>query len=316
MINQFSVYLYLEQTRLIDSFHSSVNLIENDAKLIYLTEEEPLPANTLLALLHLHDKDQISNGFLSLNLQTYVQCSNKNRTFCQENNLFHLSIFRSNVYGLFTSRILDREEYENYFIHFIANDNDNTTTNTSKSFQSELFIYFILLDINDNSPIFDQTYFHLKIDENQPKKSVITRVYAYDIDKGQNGTVHYELMVKNNQIFTLDKYSGVLQTKDKLDREQCEFYRIGIRAYDLGFPEQKYSSLILIDIEINNLNDHVPYFIDDSYHFEIMENTPIGKIIGRITIDDQDEQEPIEQMINLSTIDEEFHLTKSKKISR
>ncbi len=69
-------------------------------------------------------------------------------------NIFYLSIFRLNIYGLFNFQILDREEYENYIIHLIANDTNN---------QSELFIYLILLDINDNIPIFNQTYIHIKI---------------------------------------------------------------------------------------------------------------------------------------------------------
>jgi hypothetical protein len=299
-INFINLLLYLEQTYLIHSFYSNINLIENDAELIYLTNEESLPINTLLALFHLHDKDQISNEFLSLDLQIYVQYS-INQTFYQENNLFHLSIVRTNVYGLFTSKILDREEYENYIIHLIANDN---------TMNSELFIYFMLLDINDNSPIFNQTYIHLTIDENQ---WFLTRMYAYDIDKDENGTVHYELIIKNNNLFTIDKYTGILRSKKKFDREECQFYRIGIHAYDLGYPERKYSKIILVDIEINNLNDHVPYFIHDRYYFQIMENLPRGIIIGRVTIDDRDEQESIEYMINLSTIEEEF---KSKKISK
>jgi len=58
----------------------------------------------------------------------------------------------------------------------------------------------------------------------------------------------------------------------------------------------------------------------DIYNFAIEENAPIGKIIGRLTIGDKDEQEPIEQMINLSTIDdgdiEQIKSIKSNKISR
>ena len=321
---------HLEQNHLIDSFHSSIKPIENDAELILLSKDEPLPAHTLLALIHLRDKDEISNGLLSLSLQTYVQCpieqillskisinllSNSffslkdNRTFCPESTLFHLSNFRPDVYRLFTTRILDREEYETYLLHLIAHDNHTATT--------ELFIYFSLRDINDNHPIFNQTYFHIKIDENQSKRSVLTRVHAHDLDKGSNGTVHYELLVKPNPVFTLDKYSGILRAKQPLDREQCELYRLGIRAYDLGIPQQKYSSIILVDVEITNLNDHIPYFMHELYHFEVMENAPKGQMIGRVTIGDRDEQEPIEQMIDWSTMDEEdFKSVNSKKVPR
>ncbi|CAF4350304.1 unnamed protein product, partial [Rotaria magnacalcarata] len=85
-------------------------------------------------------------------------------------------------------------------------------------------------------------YFLLKINENQPKNTILTRLHAYDIDKGKNGTVRYELVVKERQEFSIDARSGILRTQRMLDREQCEFYRIGIRAYDLGYPNRKFSS--------------------------------------------------------------------------
>jgi hypothetical protein len=298
-----------------------------------LAKEEPLAASSLLGLLHVRDNDQVSNGSLLLDLQTYVQCPTKQSKIlhifflkysflffiqvCRVLNFIYLSVFRPNVYGLFTSRILDREEYENYIIHLIANDNG---TQSISSFHSELFIYLTLLDINDNVPIFNQTYFHIKIDENQPKNTVLTRLHAYDIDKGRNGTVQYEIIFKKQQIFSIDKHSGILRTIRKLDREQCELYRIGIRAYDLGYPKRKYSSIVIVDVEINNINDNIPYFMHDTYHFYIEENAPIGKIVGRVMIGDLDEQEPIEQMINFSTIDDkdipQFNITELNKASR
>ena len=67
----------LEQNRLLESFRSKVNLLENDAELIHFIKEESLPADTLLGLLHLRDNDQTSNGILTLELQTYVRCSSE-----------------------------------------------------------------------------------------------------------------------------------------------------------------------------------------------------------------------------------------------
>jgi hypothetical protein len=111
-------------------------------------------------------------------------------------------------------------------------------------------------------------------------------------------------VVKERQEFSIDIRSGTLRTKHILDREQCELYRVGIRAYDLGYPTRKYSSIAVVDVQINNVNDHVPYFIHDLYHFDIEENLPIGTIVGRLTIGDRDEQEPLEKIINLSTIED------------
>ncbi|CAF5151131.1 unnamed protein product, partial [Rotaria magnacalcarata] len=163
-------------------------------------------------------------------------------------------------------------------------------------------------------------YFLLKINENQPKNTILTRLHAYDIDKGKNGTVRYELVVKERQEFSIDARSGILRTQRMLDREQCEFYRIGIRAYDLGYPNRKFSSMVIVDLQINNLNDHVPYFLHDLYHFDTQENSPIGTIVGRLTIGDRDEQEPVEKFINLSTLEdidiELFNANLSNKPSR
>ncbi|CAF3724556.1 unnamed protein product [Adineta steineri] len=346
-----------EQNRLLSSFLSKENLLENDAEMIHFIKEEPLQADTLLGLFHLRDNDQTSNGILSLDLKTYVRCSTErfhkdNLTMCRVSDFFRLSVFRPNVYGLFAVRTLDRDEYENYILHLIANDNgdrpirpeqkrltsrqssslniedfikrrSDSNSNSMKtsliSLQSELFIYLTLLDINDNAPIFTQIYFHVKIDENQPRNTMVARLHAYDIDKGKNGSVRYELMNKEREEFSIDIRSGILRTKRVLDREQCELYRIGIRAHDLGVPIKKYSSIAIVDVQINNLNDHVPYFIHDLYHFDIKENLPVGTIVGRLTIGDRDEQEPMEKIINLSTIEdadlELFNLTLPIKTS-
>lgn len=42
--------------------------------MIHMMKEEQLPPDMLLGLLHLRDNDQIANGILSLELQTYVRC--------------------------------------------------------------------------------------------------------------------------------------------------------------------------------------------------------------------------------------------------
>ena len=69
------LFTILEQIRLLNSFRSSINLLENDAEMIHFIKEEPLQSDILLGLFHLRDNDQTSNGILSLELHTYVRCS-------------------------------------------------------------------------------------------------------------------------------------------------------------------------------------------------------------------------------------------------
>lgn len=54
--------------------------------MIHMIKEEQLPAEMLLGLLHLRDNDQIANGILSLELQTYVRCFTEGSHIGKKNN--------------------------------------------------------------------------------------------------------------------------------------------------------------------------------------------------------------------------------------
>ena len=60
--------------------------MENDAEIIHMIKEEQLPSEMLLGLLHLRDNDQIANGILSLELQTYVRCFTEGSHIGKKNN--------------------------------------------------------------------------------------------------------------------------------------------------------------------------------------------------------------------------------------
>ncbi|CAF0764583.1 unnamed protein product, partial [Didymodactylos carnosus] len=200
------------------------------------------------------------------------------------------------------------------------------------SLKSEIYLHLKLLDINDNHPQFIKPYYQVSVDENQPRDTFVVRVHAEDIDKGENGTVRYELithahkkkqsnkkLVQNhgssslsinnntkkrllNKLFAIDSVNGIITTNTRLDYKRCAYYRFSIRAYDLGFNRK--SSTAIVDIIVNNQNDHVSYFLKDEYKFFIEENLPIGTIVGEITVGDEDNDLPQELFINFSTNNE------------
>ncbi|CAF1472639.1 unnamed protein product, partial [Didymodactylos carnosus] len=165
--------------------------------------------------------------------------------------------------------------------------------------------------------------------ENQPRGTFVVRVHANDIDKGENGTVRYELIsyinrrkqlnkkfihnrsitpllfntnVKKrllNKLFNINSINGIITTNTQFDYENCAYYRFGIRAYDLGLNRK--SSTTIVDVMIQNRNNHVSYFLQDQYEFFIEENLPIGTIVGKITIGDEDDNLPKELFINFFT---------------
>ncbi len=80
---------------------------------------------------------------------------------------------------------LDRETGEEHKLILTAFDGGNPQkTGTIK-------INVIVLDANDNAPVFSQSVYKASIPENCPKGSSVLRVSATDEDVGSNGDVAY-----------------------------------------------------------------------------------------------------------------------------
>ncbi|TRZ04771.1 hypothetical protein HGM15179_022336, partial [Zosterops borbonicus] len=68
-------------------------------------------------------------------------------------------------------------------------------------------ISIIILDVNDNAPIFTQERYIGKMLENMPEGSVVLTVLATDQDAGVNGDISYQLsqaMGQSDSTFVID----------------------------------------------------------------------------------------------------------------
>ncbi len=85
-----------------------------------------------------------------------------------------------------TQRALDREEREEYSFSVSVSDQG------SPPHTATVNVRVTVLDVNDNSPVFDRRDGYVAdVLENQPKGTVVAQVSARDADKGENGTVTY-----------------------------------------------------------------------------------------------------------------------------
>ena len=160
----------------------------------------------------------------------------------------------------------------------------NATKGPSVSAVSPATINITLLDVNDNSPIFDPTlYFQSNITTRNGLGDTIVIVHATDDDKAENGTVSYQL--EDNPFFVVDESTGrVFINSSSISPGQ---FILNVSALDGGQPPQSASTIIDIivrsspeRIEINNLT------------VSILENHPRGATIttleARIIHDDGD----------------------------
>eukprot|EP00795_Rhopilema_esculentum_P002013 gene2013-17573_t len=147
-----------------------------------------------------------------------------------------------------------------------------------------------IVDVNDNTPEFEQNPYTRTVSEATPSSASILEVKAIDKDSGRNGDVTYSL--KNpggiNSAFEVDSYSGqVFLRNTRLDRETSPRYELIIVAEDDGTP--KKSSETKVIITVSDINDNSPVFDKPEYTHTISENTNPGTILLRVKANDKDE---------------------------
>ena len=145
-----------------------------------------------------------------------------------------------------------------------------------------------VLDVNDNSPVFDQTSYKMTVDEGQASNKYILTVKASDPDDGLNREIIYSIVEKPNiKIpFQIDRKSGAIKNTEVLDREKNPYFNFTVKAEDQGVP--KLSSSVMVSISLRDINDNSPKFSKSVYKLSILENTTVGSTVFKLDVTDSD----------------------------
>ncbi|TSV15244.1 Protocadherin gamma-A8 [Bagarius yarrelli] len=176
---------------------------------------------------------------------------------------------------------LDREKNPRLSLTLTAVDGGNPQRS------GNVKINVIVLDVNDNAPIFNQTLYTVTVAENSPKGMYITTVNASDADSGANGLVSYSFAnLKGNigDVFTLDKNTGVITLKGELDYEKAKKYEIGVEAKDQGGLGD--SAKVIVDLI--DVNDNAPTVTIMSFSSPVFEDAPVATTIAILSVKDLD----------------------------
>ncbi len=188
---------------------------------------------------------------------------------------------------LYVSNILDREKYDSITLYVTASDK-------FKPYKSDHAVIQIqILDSNDNAPQFTRSFYQVNVYDDTRMDSYLLRVEANDKDLGQNSNVRYSLLFNDNLDefnfhvpIGIDPITGVIRLKQIHNDETPDFYNITLIASDLGQPSLSSKSYLII----NNIfeNDSAPYFDNQNMIFYLLENQPIGTIVGELMARDSD----------------------------
>ncbi|NXB36843.1 PCDGA protein, partial [Eulacestoma nigropectus] len=203
---------------------------------------EDAPSGTVVALLHVHDRDSGANG--------EVRCSLKGGV------PFRLEKSFEDYYRVVTAKELDREQVPEYNVTVRAADGG------SPPLRSSAVLALRVLDVNDNAPVFAQERYSARVAENNAAGALVLTVRATDADWGQNARVRYRLSEGRVRGAPLSSYvsvqaeTGALYALRSLDYEEVRELELWVRAEDGGAPA--LSSNVSVRLLIVDENDNAP----------------------------------------------------------
>ncbi|XP_063024577.1 protocadherin beta-15-like [Melospiza melodia melodia] len=176
---------------------------------------------------------------------------------------------------------LDREEHAEMGFSVIAVDGGSPPRSGT------IEISVIILDANDNAPIFTQEEYIAKVLENMPEGSVILTLWATDPDAGVNGDISYQLsevVGQSDSAFVIDPITGEIKLTKTLDFEAAQMHELTVRATDGG----GLSAISKVLVEVVDVNDNAPELVVSSFSSPLPENTVPGTVVALFTVRDRD----------------------------
>ncbi|XP_076411155.1 protocadherin beta-8-like [Peromyscus maniculatus bairdii] len=159
--------------------------------------------------------------------------------------------------------------------------------NPVQFFQTDLQI----TDINDHAPEFPHREMLLKIPENVQPGTVFPLKAAQDSDIGSNAVQNYTVNPNLHfHVVTQSRADGSkypeLVLDRALDREEQPELTLTLTAVDGGSPPR--SGITTVRIEVVDINDNAPQFVQSLYEVQVPENSPLNALIVTVSARDLD----------------------------
>ncbi|XP_029439296.1 LOW QUALITY PROTEIN: protocadherin gamma-A4-like [Rhinatrema bivittatum] len=270
IIVQDTVKIYAVEVMIQDINDNSPTFLNEQ---IALKISETTPPGVRYLLLDARDPDVGNNS-----LQSY-QLSNSS-TFTLDVQIGDDGVKYAE---LVLEKSLDREQQAVHILTLTATDGgDPVRSGTTQ-------IHVIVLDANDNAPVFNQSVYKADVLENVSVGTVVVTLNATDKDEGINSEVTYQfrkITDKASHIFQLNSKTGVISVVGNVDFEESEIHEIEVQANDGGL-----SARCKVFIQVINLNDNVPELTVTSFFSPIAEDSPPGTTVALLNVHDRDSGE-------------------------
>nr|ABL75844.1 protocadherin 2A4 [Takifugu rubripes] len=239
---------------------------------------ENIDVDTVIAVVSVSDKDSGDNGVVDLHIPDKMP--------------FKLRQFSDNYYELVVSEPLDREKVPEYDITFTVTDRGSPPLSDNETMTLEL------LDINDNVPHFPQSFYTIRVTENNAPGALLSSLTAFDPDLHENQYLVYFILEKEiantsmSMLFSINPEDGNLYGLKTFDYEIEKEFLFHIEARDSGSPP--LSSNVSVHIIIVDQNDNAPVIVSpwraqgSVVEEKIPRSTDKGSLVAKVIALDVD----------------------------
>nr|XP_035979524.1 protocadherin alpha-10 isoform X4 [Halichoerus grypus] len=276
-----SIHLEVIVDRPLQVFHVEVEVKDiNDNPPVFSVSEQKLsiPESRLLdsrfPLEGASDGDVGENAVLTYRLSP--------------NEFFILDIINRKDKGktpvLVLGKMLDREENPQLQLLLTATDGGKP------EYTGSVTLLILVLDANDNAPIFDRSVYEVKMYENSAKQTLVIWLNASDADEGINKEMIYSFSslvppsIKRK--FLMNEKTGEIRVNDAIDFEDSNTYEIHVDVTDKGNPPMVGHCTVLV--EVLDENDNSPEVVITSLALPVREDAQVGSVIALISVSDRD----------------------------
>ena len=181
------------------------------------------------------------------------------------NPLFYINNQTGEVYVV----SVDREVQPVHYLVIQATD----TSDPTRIAQAQVMV--TVLDINDNSPLFDRPTYRGDFTEEEVPR---LQVNVTDRDEGPNGMVTYSLISDPSNLFTIESTTGIISLPSATGHGMR--FDLRVRATDMGSPPLSSE----VPVVINIVNSMAPRFSQNFYSVVIPENTSSNSLVGNVSL--------------------------------
>ncbi|XP_056372827.1 protocadherin Fat 2 [Hyla sarda] len=185
---------------------------------------------------------------------------------------------------------------------------------SSLGFFSDTTVFIYVIDENDNNPVFSQTSYLGQVSEDAPVGSMVTSldltpliIQATDNDTELNALLSYQILDPEIQkYFKINPHMGTIFTTAELDYEQTTMFTFYVHVCDSGNPSLYAIQSAKVTIQIIDVNDYPPQFLQDMYELNVF--LPVYNHMQLLTLLAEDKDSKVQYSISEGNTDGVFSI--------